>query len=101
MSRNHFNNLSTAIRLSDKPVQQGEQSSVRFRWSLVSDFAAAINHHRKSIAIPSEVICVDESISRWYGLGGHWIDIGLPNYVANNRNQRMGGRYKMRRVDSE
>ena len=28
------------------------------------------------------MICVDESISRWYGLGGHWIDIGLSHYVA-------------------
>ena len=27
-------------------------------------------------------ICVDESISRWYGLGGGWINIGLPMYIA-------------------
>jgi hypothetical protein len=30
MSRNSFNNLSTAIRFSDQPDQQGEQSSVRY-----------------------------------------------------------------------
>ena len=31
---------------------------------------------------PSDLICVDESISRWYGMGGHWINEGLPIYVA-------------------
>ncbi len=31
---------------------------------------------------PSEVICGDDSISRWYGKDAHWIDIGLPHYVA-------------------
>jgi Transposase IS4 len=63
---------------------------VRYRWSLVNDFAAAINHHRKSMVIPSEVICVDESISRWYGQGGHWINIGLPHYVAIDRKPENG-----------
>ena len=27
-------------------------------------------------------MCVDESISRWYGQGGDWITIGLPMYVT-------------------
>lgn len=26
--------------------------------------------------------CVEESISRWYGHGGHWIEIGLPQYIS-------------------
>ena len=32
--------------------------------------------------IPGDCICADESISRWCGLGGEWINIGLPMYVA-------------------
>jgi hypothetical protein len=28
------------------------------------------------------MICVDDSISRWYGQGGSWINHGLPMYVA-------------------
>jgi hypothetical protein len=28
------------------------------------------------------MICVYESISRWYGQGGYWINYGLPHYVA-------------------
>jgi hypothetical protein len=33
---------------------------------------------------------VDESISRWYGLGGSWIDVGLPTYVAMERKPENG-----------
>ena len=32
-----------------------------------------------------EWICANESISKWYGLGGYWINIGLPMYVAIDR----------------
>jgi hypothetical protein len=37
-----------------------------------------------STFIPSEYICVDESISCWYGQGGVLINHGLPMYVAIN-----------------
>ena len=36
------------------------------------------------------MICVDESISRWYGHGGHWINIGLPMYIAIDRKPENG-----------
>jgi Transposase IS4 len=90
MSRKRFSDIAASIRFSEQPEQQGLQSSVRYRWSLVNDFVDAINRHRKSTVTPSEAICVDESISRWYGLGGHWIDIGLPHYVAIDRKPEDG-----------
>ena len=60
-------------------------SSVAYRWLLVQNFIDAINHHCKLCVHPSESICVDESMSRWYGQGGHWIDHGLPHYVSIER----------------
>ena len=36
------------------------------------------------------MLCADESISRWYGLGGHWINCGLPQYVALDRKPHSG-----------
>jgi hypothetical protein len=33
---------------------------------------------------------VDESIARWYVQGGHWINIGLPHYVAIDRKPENG-----------
>jgi hypothetical protein len=49
---------------------------------MVTGFVDAINAHRKDRFHPSDLICLDESISRWYGLGGSWIDVGLPHYIA-------------------
>ena len=60
------------------------------RWSLVDDFVTAINLHREMYVTPSELICVDESMSRWYGLGGDWLDVGLPTYRAIDRKPENG-----------
>ena len=32
--------------------------------------------------IQSDLICVDKIRSRWYGQGGHWINMGLLMYIA-------------------
>ena len=50
-------------------------SHAEYRWLLVDDMVEIFNTHREDSFIPSEWICVDESISRWYGLGGVWINI--------------------------
>ena len=39
---------------------------------------------------PSDYICVDESMSRWYGIGGHWINACLPQYIAIDRKLENG-----------
>ena len=65
-------------------------SDETFRWQLVDDFVSAINQHRKANFEPSGMICVDESMVRWYGLGGSWISVGLPHYVAMDRKPEDG-----------
>ncbi len=83
MSRKRFDDFFRAVRWSYQPAEreQDECSEVH-RWKLVDDFVAAFNEHRTNFFIPSDHICVDESMSRWYGQGGHWINHGLPQYVA-------------------
>ena len=51
----------------------------------MDDFVDAFNLHRAANFQPSGMICVNESILRWYGKGGHWINHGLPMYVAMER----------------
>jgi hypothetical protein len=51
----------------------------------VTGFITRFNRHRAKFYLPSEKICVDESIFRWYGIGGEWINMGLPMYVAIDR----------------
>ena len=65
-------------------------SDETFRWQLVDDFIHAFNQHRASNFNPCGTLCVDESIIRWYGLGGHWISVGLPHYVCIDRKPEDG-----------
>ena len=86
MSRMRFDDLWRFIRWSRQPPERPEgMTSEQYRWRLVDDFVVAFNYHRAATFQPSEMICVDESISRWYGKGGHWINRGLPMYVAMER----------------
>ena len=79
------------MRFSQQPDQRPEgMSSESYRWKLVDDFVTNFNQHRESMFVPSSLICVDESISRWYGLGGDWINMGLPMYVAIDRKPESG-----------
>jgi hypothetical protein len=48
----------------------------------VDGFVEAFNKQRELFFEPSSKLCVDESISWWYGQGGNWINLGLPKYVA-------------------
>jgi Transposase IS4 len=57
---------------------------------LIDGFVERFNEHRARMFVPSEDICVDESISRWYGQGGEWINHGLPKYVAIDRKPENG-----------
>lgn len=65
-------------------------SSEDFSWLLVDGHVASFNTHRAKYFSPSDQLCADESMSRWYGLGGFWINRGLPNYVAIDRKPENG-----------
>jgi hypothetical protein len=91
MPRHRFDVLFTAIRWSHQPDERPEDmASEAYRWQLVKDFVNRFNSHRATRYSPSESICVDESMSRWYGLGGYWINVGIPQYVAIDRKPENG-----------
>ena len=56
----------------------------------MDDFVKAFNLHRRENFIPGTFICTDESIRRWYGGGGYWINEGLPCYIAIDRKPENG-----------
>lgn len=74
------------------------QTSEQQRWGLVNSLVAAMNAHRESPVVPGDTICVDESIPRWYGQGGHWTSRGLLAYVPSIESLRMAVRFKTRPV---
>ena len=57
---------------------------------LVDDHIANFNKNRAHNYHPSYSICVDESMSRWYGIGGQWINAGFPYYIAIDRKPENG-----------
>ena len=60
------------------------------RWKIVEDYVTHFNEYRIQLFYPSYIICDNESISRWYVQGGHWINLGSPMYVAIYRNPENG-----------
>jgi Transposase IS4 len=91
MSRRRFDMIWRYIRWSDQPSDRPlDMSSEQYRWLLVDGFVQHFNDYRAETFSPSEGICVDESISRWYGQGGEWINHGLPMYVAIERKPENG-----------
>ena len=91
LSRDRFDILFRNIRFSEQPNQRPEEwNSEKYRWTLVDDFITNYNQHRASNFTPSEMLCVDESMIRWYGTGGSWINAGLPNNVAIDRKPENG-----------
>ena len=91
MSRDRFETLLRLMVWSvQPPVRPEGMSHEAYRWLLVEDFVANFNEHRKQYFSPSWHLCADESISRWYGLGGHWINMELPMYVAMDRKPEDG-----------
>ena len=90
MTRRRFDAIFSCISFSDQRMETGAMSSVQYRWALVNAFLTAINDRREKQISPSDIICVDESMVRWYGLGGHWIDIGLSFYSDIDRKPESG-----------
>ena len=91
MSRQRFDDLWRYMEWSYRPAERPDHmSSEQYRCCLVQDFVNRINEHRAAHYHPSDIICVDESMSRWYGLGGSWINTGLPMYVAIDRKPENG-----------
>lgn len=90
MSYNRFEQLRKNVRFSFQPTSERDREEPSCRWKLVDDFVDAINKHREEFFTPSEMLCVDESISRWYGVGGHWLGVGLPMYITMDRKPENG-----------
>ncbi|KAL3815427.1 hypothetical protein ACHAXA_009172 [Cyclostephanos tholiformis] len=57
----------------------------QYRWMLVDDFVDNINKYRARTFVPGGHLEADESMIRWYGVGGSFVDAGIPHYAAIKR----------------
>ena len=56
----------------------------------MQDFVDSFNDHRRKFFNPGSSLTVDESFAEWNGLGGSWINIGLPMYMSLDRKPHDG-----------
>jgi hypothetical protein len=92
MSRNRFDNIWYNARWSWQPPKQPEGMSLeRYHWMLVDDFVANFNRHRQTTFKPGGHLEADETVIRWYGVGGAFVNAGLPMYLALERKPDNGG----------
>ena len=91
MNRHRFNMLWRHVQWIHQPDLQDEvRSHEAHWWKLVEDLVTHFNEYRTHIFSPSDLICADDSISRWYGQGGNWINLGLIIYVEMDRKPENG-----------
>ena len=65
----------------------------------MDDFIEAFNNFRATNYSPLDQICVDKSISRWHGLGGHGLTVGYPTMLQWIKNRIMDARSRMHAMD--
>ena len=83
MSRNCFDDIWYAIRWSRQPPEQLDGMSMeRYHWMLIDDFVANINKYRQRTFVPGGHLEADETVVRWYGKRGAFVNAGLPMYLA-------------------
>jgi hypothetical protein len=66
-------------------------SSERYRWMLVDDFVENINAYGQRTFVPGNHLEADETVIRWYGIGGGYVNKGLPMYLALERKPNNSG----------
>jgi hypothetical protein len=59
---------------------------------LVDDFVANINNYRARTFVPGGHLEANESMIRWYGVGGSFVDAGIPHYAVIERKPDNGAK---------
>jgi hypothetical protein len=65
MPRKRFEDIWSSLTFSRQVERRDDEGSAAHRWRLLSDFVESINSHRAAYFSPSELVCVDECMSRW------------------------------------
>jgi Transposase IS4 len=100
MSKTRFDDLHSCVRYCDQPPERpATMSSEPYRWRLRDDFVRRFNEHRLQTFSSSDVVCVDEPMSKCYGAGGNvstkacqcrLLSIGSPRMAAKKARGRSG-----------
>jgi hypothetical protein len=70
-------------------------SSEQYRWMLIDDFVAIINEYRTRTFVPGGYLEADESMIRWYGIRGSYVDAGIPITLRSSASPTMAARSRI------
>ena len=91
MARHQFDDVWSRLRFGEQPESRPDNtSSEQCRWKSVDDFVDHFDQHRANFFSPSDLVCADEHVSVWCGLGGFWTNTGVPVHVAMERKPDSG-----------
>ena len=83
--------LQRHVRWIHQPDVRDEGTIHETHWQkLVEYFVIKFNEYHTHLFSPSDIICTYESISKWYGQVGHWINLGFLIYVTMDRKPENG-----------
>lgn len=63
----------------------------QYIWSMVDVFVYRFNEEHERMLSSPELVHFDK-MSRWYGLGGHWINVGMPQLFLLTVSRKMNVR---------
>ena len=91
MTRNWFGAIWSDVRfLHQLDARPKEMPSEDCCWVLTQDFIDHFDQHDEQNFHPWATLCVDESMTRWHGIGGDCINEGSPMFVAIDRKPDYG-----------
>jgi hypothetical protein len=90
ITRHWFDDMLTCWEVGECPKERPtDMEYSTWAWMKIDCYVTNFNEHRATYT-PSDRVCVDESISKWNGLGGFWINKGLLHFVAMARKPKDG-----------
>jgi hypothetical protein len=93
MLLNCFIDIWYAVRWSYQPLEQPDSMpSEWYCWMLINDFIADNNKYRKRTFVPDGYVEVNKTVIQWYGIGGAYVNTGLPMYLALECKPNNGGK---------
>lgn len=92
ISRNLVEELLSALTFGPDPdtATVDIPGVEREKWKCVEPFLRAFNRHREQTLHPFHELCVDESMSLWYELGGAWSRVRFSHILTLNRKPELG-----------
>ena len=100
MASNRFDLIWSCLIWSLQLAEREPDATyAQHRWKLVDGFVEKFNNHQSAKFLPGSKICVDESMIKWYGHIGGWINKGHRTILQSRGNWKISLRCRTQLVE--